>query len=145
MRLESIRVISAMVIPAFFLPEGYEQKIRQAALRIALQLGIRGFLNLQFAVKGEDIYVIEANPRASRTIPFVSKATGLPLAKLATKVMLGKKLRQLGAWQKRPPLYFVKEAVFSFSKFPEVDPLLGPEMRSTGEVMGIGRTFGAAF
>ncbi len=136
---------SAMVLPAFFLPEGQERAIRDAAAKIALELGIRGLLNLQFAVRGEDIFVIEANPRASRTIPFVSKATGLPLAKIATKVMLGKKLKQMRLDETRPSLYFIKEAVFSFSKFPEADPLLGPEMRSTGEVMGIGRSFGEAF
>ena len=103
-------------------------------------------MNAQFAVKGNDIYVIEVNPRASRTVPFVSKATSRPLAKIAARVMTGISLRQQGLTTPYIPKFFsVKEAVFPFIKFQGVDPLLGPEMKSTGEVMGVGRTFGEAF
>jgi carbamoyl-phosphate synthase large subunit len=103
-------------------------------------------MNTQFAIKGEDIYLIEVNPRASRTVPFVSKATALPLARIAARVMTGRSLRAQGySSMVRPSHYSVKEAVFPFIKFQGVDPLLGPEMKSTGEVMGIGRTFGEAF
>ena len=115
---------------------------------------MRGLINVQYAVTGTTVYVIEANPRASRTVPFVAKATGVPLAKVATRVMLGATLAELraegllravGARQRRRRRVAVKEAVLPFSRFPEVDPALGPEMRSTGEVMGIDRTFGLAF
>ena len=103
-------------------------------------------MNVQFAIQSGVIYVLEVNPRASRTVPFVSKATGLPLAKIAARVMTGRKLRQLVGAAERVPVYFsVKEAVFPFTKFPEADPILGPEMKSTGEVMGTGRTFGEAY
>jgi carbamoyl-phosphate synthase large subunit len=103
-------------------------------------------MNAQFAIKDEDIFVLEVNPRASRTVPFVSKATGLPLAKIAARCMAGRSLKSQGMTEERlPPYYSVKEAVFPFVKFPGVDPLLGPEMKSTGEVMGVGRSFGEAF
>lgn len=103
-------------------------------------------MNTQFAIQGETIYVLEVNPRASRTAPFVSKATGYPLAKIAALCMAGKSLIEQGITEERIPGYFsVKEAVFPFVKFPGVDPLLGPEMKSTGEVMGVGKTFGEAF
>jgi carbamoyl-phosphate synthase large subunit len=103
-------------------------------------------MNMQFAVKGETIYVLEVNPRASRTVPFVSKATGVPLAKMAARVMAGKTLRELGFTQEVVPTYVsVKEAVFPFIKFPGVDTILGPEMKSTGEVMGIDESFAMAF
>src|SRR5215475_11865078 len=103
-------------------------------------------MNIQFAIQAGVIYVLEVNPRASRTVPFVSKATGLPLAKIAARVMTGHKLKQLvGAVERVPPYFSVKEAVFPFAKFPEADPILGPEMKSTGEVMGTGRTFGEAY
>jgi carbamoyl-phosphate synthase large subunit len=103
-------------------------------------------MNVQFAIQSGVIYVLEVNPRASRTVPFVSKATGLPLAKIAARVMTGRKLKQLVGAVERVPAYFsVKEAVFPFNKFPEADPILGPEMKSTGEVMGTGRTFGEAY
>jgi len=103
-------------------------------------------MNVQFAVKDRVVYVLEVNPRASRTVPFVGKATGVPIAKIAARVMTGRKLRELGATVERVPKYFsVKEAVFPFNKFPEADPILGPEMKSTGEVMGTGRTFGEAY
>ena len=105
-----------------------------------------GLMNTQFAIQGEEIFVLEVNPRASRTVPFVAKATGVALAKIAARCMVGQSLAQQGKTVEVIPEYFsVKEPVFPFAKFPGVDPLLGPEMRSTGEVMGVGRTFGAAF
>jgi carbamoyl-phosphate synthase large subunit len=105
-----------------------------------------GLMNIQFAIQNGVIHILEVNPRASRTVPFVSKATGVQLAKIAARVMTGKKLIQLGHLEERVPNYFsVKEAVFPFVKFPEADPILGPEMKSTGEVMGTGRTFGEAY
>ena len=103
-------------------------------------------MNVQFAVKNNEVYLIEVNPRAARTVPFVSKATGVPLAKVAARVMAGKSLAEQGVTKEViPPYYSVKEVVLPFNKFPGVDPLLGPEMRSTGEVMGVGRTFAEAF
>ncbi len=103
-------------------------------------------MNIQFAIQNGIVYILEVNPRASRTVPFVSKATGVPLAKVAARVMTGRKLKELGLTEERIPGYFsVKEAVFPFAKFPEADPILGPEMKSTGEVMGTGRTFGEAY
>jgi len=120
--------------------------IRTQVKALALELGVVGLMNVQFAVKGGDIYILEVNPRASRTVPFVSKAIGLPLAKVAARVMLGKTLEELDCTGEIVPQHLsVKEAVFPFSKFPGVDTLLGPEMKSTGEVMGIGASFGAAF
>jgi carbamoyl-phosphate synthase large subunit len=107
---------------------------------------VKGLMNVQFAVKGSDIYIIEVNPRASRTSPFVSKATGRPLAKIAARVMAGKTLTELGITEEIVPEHIsVKESVFPFAKFPGVDTLLGPEMKSTGEVMGIGETFAQAY
>jgi carbamoyl-phosphate synthase large subunit len=103
-------------------------------------------MNIQFAIQNGVVYVLEVNPRASRTAPFVSKATGRPIAKIGAQVMMGRKLRELGATEEIVPAFFsVKEAVFPFAKFPESDPILGPEMKSTGEVMGTGRTFGEAY
>jgi carbamoyl-phosphate synthase large subunit len=113
---------------------------------MAGELGVVGLMNVQFALQRGEIFILEVNPRASRTIPFVSKAIGRPLAKLATKVMLGKSLKELGFDREVVPQHLsVKEAVFPFSRFPQVDLLLGPEMKSTGEVMGIGPNFGIAF
>jgi carbamoyl-phosphate synthase large subunit len=113
---------------------------------MALELNVKGLMNVQYAVKNGTIYVLEVNPRASRTAPFVSKATGRPLAKIAARVMAGKTLAELGvSGDIVPDYYSVKEAVFPFAKFPGVDTLLGPEMKSTGEVMGIGATFAEAF
>jgi carbamoyl-phosphate synthase large subunit len=113
---------------------------------MAKALKVVGLMNTQFAVKGNDIYVLEVNPRASRTVPFVSKVTGAPLAKIAARCMAGKSLVEQGFTQEIVPDYFsVKEAVFPFIKFPGVDPILGPEMKSTGEVMGAGDSFGEAF
>lgn len=120
--------------------------MRQQVQKLAFELQVRGLMNVQFAVKNNEVYLIEVNPRAARTVPFVSKATGVPLAKVAARVMAGKTLAQQGVTKEViPPYYSVKEVVLPFNKFPGVDPLLGPEMRSTGEVMGVGRTFAEAF
>lgn len=136
---------SAMILPPFMLPDGVIERIRDITVEIAKELAIKGIMNVQYAVREGEVYVIEVNPRASRTVPFISKATGVPLAKIATKVMLGRKLKEFGLSSKNHGFYAVKEAVFSFNKFPGVDPILGPEMRSTGEVMGVGRTPAEAF
>ncbi|MDD5753886.1 MAG: carbamoyl-phosphate synthase large subunit [Methylococcales bacterium] len=137
---------SACSLPPYDLAPALQDKLREQVAKMAEALGVRGLMNTQFAIQGEDIYVLEVNPRASRTAPFVSKATGYPLAKIAARVMVGQTLEQQGITEERIPDYFsVKEAVFPFVKFPGVDPLLGPEMKSTGEVMGVGKTFGEAF
>ena len=137
---------SACALPPKSLDSEIQQEIRRETVSLALALGVRGLMNVQFAVKGRDVYVLEVNPRASRTVPFVSKAVGIPLAKIAARIMVGKKLAELGISLEVLPRYIsVKEAVFPFSKFPGVDTLLGPEMKSTGEVMGIDATFGLAF
>jgi carbamoyl-phosphate synthase large subunit len=137
---------STMVLPAHSLPAHVLAEIRSATRALALELGVRGLMNVQFAVRGETVYVIEVNPRASRTVPFVSKVIGKPLAKIATKVMAGKTLAELGYTEEIVPAHVaVKESVFPFAKMPGVDIILGPEMRSTGEVMGIGATFPEAF
>jgi carbamoyl-phosphate synthase large subunit len=137
---------SACVIPAFSLSEKVLSTIETATQAMAKELAVRGLMNVQFAVKDEEVYVLEVNPRASRTVPFVSKALGVPLAKLAAKVMAGKSLRQLGFTQKIVPQHFsVKEAVFPFIRFPGIDIMLGPEMKSTGEVMGIADDLGLAY
>jgi carbamoyl-phosphate synthase large subunit len=137
---------STMVLPAHTLPASVLAEIRSATHALALELGVRGLMNVQFAVRGEQVFVIEVNPRASRTVPFVSKSIGQPLAKIATKVMAGKTLAELGFEREIVPTHVaVKESVFPFAKFPGVDIILGPEMRSTGEVMGIGATFSEAF
>jgi carbamoyl-phosphate synthase large subunit len=140
---------SACAIPPQTLPSWVVGVIEAYARAIAARLDVRGLINVQFAVVGTTVYVIEANPRASRTVPFVAKATGVPLAKVATRVMMGATLAQLRQeGLLRPPVtghVAVKEAVMPFNRFPEVDPALGPEMRSTGEVMGIDTTFGRAF
>ncbi|WP_026603835.1 carbamoyl-phosphate synthase large subunit [Methylomonas sp. 11b] len=137
---------SACSLPPYDLPVHMQDQLRAQVAKMAEALGVRGLMNTQFAIQGETIYVLEVNPRASRTAPFVSKATGYPLAKIAARVMVGKSLKEQGITEERIPEYFsVKEAVFPFIKFPGVDPLLGPEMKSTGEVMGVGKTFGEAF
>ncbi|MFA5982615.1 MAG: carbamoyl-phosphate synthase large subunit [Methylococcaceae bacterium] len=137
---------SACSLPPYELPMEMQDKLRLQVAKMAEALGVRGLMNTQFAIQGSDIYVLEVNPRASRTAPFVSKATGYALAKIAARCMVGKTLAQQGVTEERIPNYFsVKEAVFPFVKFPGVDPLLGPEMKSTGEVMGVGKTFGEAF
>jgi len=137
---------SACSIPPYDLPEHLQAQLREQVAKMAEALGVIGLMNTQFAIQGETIYVLEVNPRASRTAPFVSKATGYPLAKIAALCMAGISLKQQGYTEERIPEYYsVKEAVFPFVKFPGVDPLLGPEMKSTGEVMGVGKTFGEAF
>jgi carbamoyl-phosphate synthase large subunit len=137
---------SSCVIPPFSLGEKVKQEIANATKAMARELGVRGLMNVQFAVKDDVVYVLEVNPRASRTAPFVSKAIGVPLAKLAAKVMAGRTLRELGFTQEIVPKHFsVKEAVFPFIRFPGIDIALGPEMKSTGEVMGIDRTLGLAY
>jgi carbamoyl-phosphate synthase large subunit len=137
---------SACSLPPYTLPATVIAEIERQMKALALELGVVGLMNAQFAVKGETVFVLEVNPRASRTVPFVSKAIGAPLAKLAMRVMLGQKLKDLGFTDVRRPAYVsVKEAVFPFNKFAGVDVLLGPEMKSTGEVMGIDADFGWAY
>jgi carbamoyl-phosphate synthase large subunit len=137
---------SAMVLPSFTLSGDILAAIRQATYKMAKELNVVGLMNVQYAVKDEKVYVLEVNPRASRTVPFVSKAIGIPLAKLATKAMMGRKLGELGlTGEKIPSHVSVKESVFPFNRFPGVDVILGPEMKSTGEVMGIDKDFGRAF
>lgn len=137
---------SACVIPSFSLSQPVLAKIQSATKAMARELKVRGLMNVQFAVKDEEVYVLEVNPRASRTVPFVSKAIGVPLAKLAAKVMAGQSLSELGLTQEIiPPHFSVKEAVFPFIKFPGIDISLGPEMKSTGEVMGLDADLGHAY
>jgi carbamoyl-phosphate synthase large subunit len=137
---------SACSIPPYSLGSSAIAEIMDATRRLALELGVRGLMNVQYAVKNGGVYVIEVNPRASRTVPFVSKAIGRPLAKLAALVMAGQTLKELGFTEEIVPTHYsVKEAVFPFVKFPGVDTLLGPEMKSTGEVMGIDSEFGRAY
>ena len=137
---------SACSIPPRTLSPGVQAEIRRQAAALATALKVRGLMNVQFAVKGEDVYILEVNPRASRTVPFVSKAIGVSLAKLAARVMAGRTLHELGFTEEIvPPHVSVKESVLPFNKFAGVDTLLGPEMKSTGEVMGIDQTFGKAF
>lgn len=136
---------SACVLPPYSIEAHHIKEMSDAAKAIAKELNVKGLMNIQFGIMNDTVYIIEVNPRASRTIPFVSKAIGVPLAKLATKVMLGKTLKELGVTKEIiPPYYCVKEAVMPFDRFENVDPVLGPEMKSTGEVMGIDKDLGAA-
>jgi carbamoyl-phosphate synthase large subunit len=137
---------SACIIPAVSLSDGAKGKIRQHTFDLAKALKVCGLMNIQYAIRGEDVYVLEVNPRASRTVPYVSKATGVPLAKVAALVMLGHKLKDMGFTREvLPRHYTVKEAVFPFQRFPGIDVTLSPEMKSTGEVMGIDSARGMAF
>jgi carbamoyl-phosphate synthase large subunit len=138
---------SACCLPPFSLPRETVEEIKKQARALARELDVRGLMNVQFAVPrdGRGVFILEVNPRASRTVPFVSKVTGVPLAKVAAKIAVGKTLKEMGIKEVTPTHIAVKEAVFPFVKFPGVDTLLGPEMRSTGEVMGIDRSFDAAF
>ncbi|GAA5213792.1 carbamoyl-phosphate synthase large subunit [Corallincola platygyrae] len=137
---------SGCSLPPYSLSPQIQDRMREQVRKLALELGVIGLMNVQFAVKEDDIYLIEVNPRAARTVPFVSKATGVPLAKVAARVMAGQSLEEQGVTKEViPPYYSVKEVVLPFNKFPGVDPILGPEMRSTGEVMGVGETFAEAF
>ncbi len=137
---------SACSLPPYSLSPALQDELRKQTVQMAKALGVVGLMNVQFAIQGETVYVLEVNPRASRTVPFVSKACGLQLAKVAARCMTGKTLKEQGVTKEIvPPYYSVKEAVFPFIKFPGVDTILGPEMKSTGEVMGVGRTFAEAF
>jgi carbamoyl-phosphate synthase large subunit len=137
---------SACSIPPYDLSQDIQAKLRAQVVLLAEALGVVGLMNIQFAIQRNEIFILEVNPRASRTAPFVSKATGYPLAKIAARCMAGKTLDGQGVFEERIPAYFsVKEAVFPFIKFPGVDPVLGPEMKSTGEVMGVGANFGEAY
>jgi carbamoyl-phosphate synthase large subunit len=137
---------SACVLPPYTLTEEQIDDLKRSTYALARELNVKGLMNVQYAIKNDEIYVLEVNPRASRTVPFVSKAIGVPLAKLAAKIMVGRKLSELGFTSEIEPDYFsVKVPVFPFDKLPGSDPLLGPEMRSTGEVMGIDPEFGVAF
>jgi len=137
---------SACSLPPYSLPKAVQDEMREAVKKMAIELEVVGLMNVQLAWQGDKIYVIEVNPRASRTVPFVSKAIGVSLAKVAARAMAGKSLVEQGFTQEVVPAYYsVKESVFPFNKFPAVDPILGPEMKSTGEVMGIGDSFDEAF
>jgi carbamoyl-phosphate synthase large subunit len=137
---------SACSLPPFSLSAKIQDELRRQTVAMAQALNVVGLMNVQFAIQDETVYVLEVNPRASRTVPFVSKATGVPLAKVAARCMVGQTLAQQGITKEViPPFYSVKEAVFPFIKFPGVDTILGPEMKSTGEVMGVGDTFAEAF
>src|SRR5579864_8035064 len=137
---------SACSLPPYSLSKEIVAELKRQTKELAKALRVRGLMNVQYAIRDGEVYVIEVNPRASRTVPFVSKATGVPWAKIAAKVMAGKSLAELGAKELPDPKHTsVKEVVFPFSKFPGVDVILGPEMRSTGEVMGIDENFPLAF
>jgi carbamoyl-phosphate synthase large subunit len=137
---------SACSLPPYSLARELQDELRRQTVAMAKALKVVGLINVQFAIQNGVVYVLEVNPRASRTVPFVSKATGLPLAKIAARCMSGKSLAAQGvAGEVVPPYYSVKEAVFPFIKFPGADTILGPEMKSTGEVMGVGETFAEAF
>ncbi len=150
---------SATCIPPYTLKQEILERVKEQTKKLALALNVKGLMNVQFAVKGDEIYVIEVNPRASRTVPFVSKSIGYPLAKIASKILVGKKLRDIvpevfelkdihpasDFLSKAFRRFSIKEVVFPWNRFPEVDPLLGPEMKSTGEVMGVDEDFGLAF
>jgi carbamoyl-phosphate synthase large subunit len=137
---------SSCCLPPYSLSTAVQEQLREQTRKLALALNVIGLMNVQFAIQNGVVYVLEVNPRASRTAPFVSKATGRPIAKLGALVMAGKPLAKLGGTAEiLPAFYSVKEAVFPFAKVPEADPILGPEMKSTGEVMGTGRTFGEAY
>lgn len=137
---------SACALPPYSLSNEIQDRLREQVRQMALELGVKGLMNTQFAIKGEEIYILEVNPRASRTVPYISKSIGVPLAKVAARTMAGRSLNEQGVNKEVVPSYYsVKEAVFPFIKFQGVDPILGPEMKSTGEVMGVGRSFGEAF
>ena len=136
---------SACCLPPISIKKNLIIEIEAQTKKLALALNVKGFMNIQFAIKNDEIFVIEVNPRASRTVPFVSKAKGIPLAKIASRVMTGEKLSKFNLKSKTKNMFAVKEAVFPFNKFPKSDVLLGPEMKSTGEVMGFDKDFGMAF
>ncbi len=137
---------SACSLPPYTLSSALQDRMREQMTRLGLALGVRGLMNAQFAIQDHEVYILEVNPRASRTVPFVSKSIGVALAKAGARCMVGRSLADQGLTQEvKPKHYFVKEAVFPFAKFPGVDTVLGPEMKSTGEVMGIGESFAEAF
>ncbi len=136
---------SACVIPPVSIPKKHMETIYEYTQKIAVELNVIGLMNIQYAIAHDTVYVLEANPRASRTVPLVSKVCSIPMARIATQIMLGKKLDDVGLKSRFIPHFGVKEAVFPFNMFPEVDPLLGPEMRSTGEVLGMADSFGPAY
>ena len=136
---------SACCIPPFSLKENIIKEIKKQTTLLAKKLKVVGLINIQFAIRNDDIFILEVNPRASRTVPYVSKALNIPIAKIASKVMAGKKLKEFKNLDKKLNIFAIKEAVFPFNKFPEVDTILGPEMKSTGEAMGIDKDFGMAF
>jgi carbamoyl-phosphate synthase large subunit len=136
---------SACVIPPISIPPKHLDTIYEYTRRIAIELHVVGLMNIQYAIANDTVYILEANPRASRTVPLVSKVCNISMARIATQLMLGSKLANMGIEPKNFPHFGVKEAVFPFNMFPEVDPLLGPEMRSTGEVLGLASSFGRAF
>ena len=136
---------SACVIPPISIPVKHIETIAEYTRKIAIELNVVGLMNIQYAIADDTVYILEANPRASRTVPIVSKVCNIQMARIATQIMLGKKLSDFGLIQKNIPHYGVKESVFPFNMFPEVDPILGPEMRSTGEVLGLADSFGLAF
>ena len=137
---------SACSLPPYTLSPAVQDRMREQMTQLGLELKVVGLMNAQFAIKDDEVYILEVNPRASRTVPFVSKAVGVPLAKVAARCMAGRSLAEQGLTREpKPQRYFVKEAVFPFAKFPGVDIVLGPEMKSTGEVMGVGETFAEAY
>jgi len=136
---------SACSLPPYSLSEELISKIKIATTKLAIALNVKGLMNIQFAIKDEEIFVLEVNPRASRTVPFVAKSTAIPIAKIASLIMIGKKLKDFNLQEKKPNYFAVKEVVFPFARFSNVDIILGPEMKSTGEVMGIDTTFPMAF
>src|SRR5438132_5796535 len=136
---------SACCLPPHSLASHIERELKRQTTMMAKALKVVGLMNVQYAIQRDTVFVLEVNPRASRTVPYVSKATGVPLAMIAARCMAGKTLREQRADEVTPTYFSVKEAVFPFARFPGVDPILGPEMKSTGEVMGVGETFGEAF
>ena len=136
---------SACVIPPISIPPKHIDTIGEYTRKIAVEMNVVGLMNIQYAIYENTVFVLEANPRASRTVPIVSKVCNIPMARMATQVMLGARLSDLGLEHRAIPHFGVKEAVFPFNMMPEVDPLLGPEMRSTGEVLGLSHSFGRAF
>jgi carbamoyl-phosphate synthase large subunit len=136
---------SACVIPPVSIPPRHVETIIDYTRKIAMEFGVKGLMNIQYAIADDMVYILEANPRASRTVPIVSKVCGFAMARIATKIMLGATLADMDLQRPVITHYGVKEAVFPFNMFPEVDPLLGPEMRSTGEVLGLGDSFGMSF
>jgi carbamoyl-phosphate synthase large subunit len=136
---------SACAIPPISISKKHQKTIYEYTRKIAVELDVVGLMNIQYAIYDDTVYILEANPRASRTVPLVSKVCGISMARIATQIMLGKKISDVNLKPKSIPHYGVKEAVFPFNMFPEVDPLLGPEMRSTGEVLGMANSFGLAF